>query len=278
MTNGAIPWEAAIGAVAVGLGTSVLVLARDRFPRSARVVLVSGLVVMVAGIGALVWAEPVRSLVIIGMLFVLMYLVSLLEASARWKAQSAAAGNIDGWAETIELVTAMGWVFTDAWVLDMGQVRPPFLSFERYPDGTRLNAVGRHERGGVVTIETFLDDRRGMLVTARKRSSQLRPPWMFRQVVARPIEEMVRIHDEALFRLGVAGIRSAPPFPGSGLDAERYGSRLLRRDITRRWYLWVLRPVVAWFVNRRLPLTDQEDLERQIEGYRRAVGSSAEAL
>lgn len=273
-----LPWGSVIGAVGVTLGIALFVLAQDRFPRIARTLTFLGLVLMILGFGLLVWVKPVGSLLLAGLLLVVNFLLSWVEASARWKARPTENQDVGGWANTINLMVSMGWVFTDAWLLDLGQARPPFLSFERYPDGTKLNAVGLHERGGVVTIETFLDDRQGMLVTVRKRSTQLRPPWMFRQVLDLPLEEMVRSHDEALFRLRVEGILPAPPFPGSGLDAERYGSRMLRQDITRRWYLWVLRPVAARLTNSRRPLAEQDDFDRQVELYRKTLARSASKL
>ena len=101
---------------------------------------------------------------------------------------------------------------------------------------------------------------------------------MFRQALDLPLDELIRVHDEALFRLRVAGVLPAPPFPGSGLDAERYGSRMLRDDVTRRWYLWALRPIVARVTNSRRPLVDQEDLDRQVERYRSAITRSASTL
>lgn len=270
--------ESVIGAVGVAVGTTVFVLAQDRFPRIARTVTFVGLLLMFVGFGLLVWVEPVVSLLVAGLLLFVNFLLSWVEASARWKARPAENRDVGGWAHTIHLLTSMDWVFTDAWLLDLGQARPPFLSFERYPDGTKVNAVGLHERGGVVTIETFLDDRQGMLVTVRKRSSQLRPPWMFRQVLDLPLEEMVRSHDEALFRLRVEGILPAPPFPGSGLDAERHGSRMLRRDITSRWYLWAFRPIVARLTNSRRPLAEQDDFDRQVERYGTTLARSASKL
>jgi hypothetical protein len=270
--------ESVISIAGLAVGTALFVFARARLPRIARAVMALGLLLMLAGFGVLLWLEPVKTLVVAGGIVVSSLMLSWLEAGAKWKAQPAESRDIGGWANTIELLTSMGWVFTDAWVLDLGQVRPPFLSFERYPDGTKVNAVGRHERGGALTIETFLDDRRGMLVTVRKRSSQLRPAWMFRQALDLPVDELVRAHDEALYRLRVAGIVPAPPFPGSGLDAERYGSRMLRGDVTRRWYLWALRPIVARVTNSRRPLVDQEDLDRQIEQYRSAISRSTSTL
>ena len=272
---GDFSWQPVIGTVGLVLGTTLFALSRDRFPRAARTLIVVGLVVLLAGFGLLVWVEPVRTLLLGGLIIALSVLLSWVEASALWKALPAENQDISGWAGTVHLLTSMDWVFTEAWLLDLGQARPPFLSFERHPDGTKLNAVGRHERGGVITIETFLDDRQGMLVTVRKRTSQLRPPWMFRQVLDLPLEEMVRSHDEALFRLRVEGILPAPPFPGSGLDAERYGSRMVRRDITRRWYLWALRPIVARLTSSRRPLAEQDDLDRQIERYRATLMRSA---
>jgi hypothetical protein len=272
---GDFSWEPVIGTVGLILGTTLFAFSRDRFPRVARTLSALGLVVMLAGFGLLVWAEPRISLLLGGLFVVVNFLLPWIEASARWKASPAENRDIGGWASTVHLLTSMGWVFTDAWVLDLGQVRPPFLSFERYPDGTKLNGVGRHERGGVITIETFLDDRQGMLVTVRKRSSHLRPPWMFRQVLDVPLEDLVRAHDDALFRLSVEGILPAPPFPGSGLDAERYGSRMVRADISRRWYLWVLRPIVARLTSTRRPLAEQEDFDRQVERYKTTLARSA---
>lgn len=270
--------ESVFGIVGMTLGAALFVSARDRFPRTARSVMTVGLILTTAGFGVLVWLRPVFTLALAGFLLVSNFLLSWLEATARWKAHPAEDRDIVGWANTIDLLTSLGWVFTDAWRLDLGQAMPPFLSFERHPDGTRVNAVGRHERGGVITIETFLDDRRGMLVTVRKRSTQLRPAWMFRQALDLTLEELVRAHDEALFRLRVDGILPAPPFPGSGLDAERHGSRMVRTDVTRRWYLWVFRPIVARMTGDRAPLVEQKDLERQIERYRSAIAASAPTL
>jgi hypothetical protein len=123
----------------------------------------------------------------------------------------------------------MGWVFTDAWLLDLGQARPPFQSFERYPDGTKVNAMGRHERGGVLTIEAFLDDREGMLVTVRKRSSQLRPAWMFRQALDLPVDELVRAHDE-----GSTGCVSRESFPPRRSQGGARRRTVRKPDAARR--------------------------------------------
>lgn len=260
--------ENVAGVVAVALGTLLFALGRDRFPRAARAFTYLGLLVLIAGLGLLAWMMPLQAVGMIAFFALSTFLLSWLEASARWKARPATQGDVAGWQDVISLLVALDWIFTDAWILELGQANPTFLSFERFPDGTRIGCVGRHANGGVITIETFLDGGHGMLVTVRGRSSTLRPPWMFRQELSLPLEELIRHHDEALFRLRLEGIEPAPPFSGDGLAFERHGSRKLRTHVTRRWYLWAIRPIaLRLFPSRKRPLSDQEDLERQLRKY-----------
>lgn len=268
--------ENVAGIVAVALGTLLFALGRDRFPRVARTATVVGLLVLIVGLGMVFWTTPLVAAGMISLFALLTFLLSWVEASALWKARPATQADVSGWSDVIELLVALDWIFTDAWILELGQAYPTFLSFERYPDGTRIGCVGRHANGGVITIETFLDDGEGMLVTMRGRSSTLRPPWMFRQELNLPLEELIRHHDEALFRLRMEGIEPAPPFPGDGLAFERHGSRKLRTHVTRRWYLWAIRPIaLRLFPSRKRPLSDQEDLERQLRRYHKTKPESS---
>lgn len=260
--------ENVAGIVGIAVGTLLFALGRDRFPRVARAVTILGLLALIGGLGLLAWTMPLVALGVIAVFAVITFMLSWLEASARWKALPATQGDVAGWHDVISLLVMLDWIFTDAWILELGQARPPFLSFERYPDGTRTACVGRHANGGVITIETFLDGGHGMLVTMRGRSSTLRPPWMFRQELNLGVEELIRHHDEALFRLRLEGIVPAPPFPGDGLDFERHGSRKLRSHVGSRWYLWAIRPIALRLSpSRRRPLSEQDDLERQLRRY-----------
>lgn len=263
-----------ISVVGVAVGIAALAWARDRYPRFARTVEFLGALSLLAAIALVVITEPLLS-ALIGGVFVLVNLAQAWAGtSTKWKTEPAQARAAIVWSEQIELMVSLGWDHIDTVVIDLGQIRPAFSSLARPSDETRMNMVGTSAKGGLVSIETLLDEGRGLLVTMRKKSSQLKPKWLFRQELDLPLEELVRAHDEALFLLSTHGIRVSAEVPWDMLDFEFYTSQRYRRDVRQRWPLWAIRPIaVRLSPSRRRRLGEQTDLADQVEGYRNAIAA-----
>jgi hypothetical protein len=273
----ALSLDRLVGVVGVTAGVLLVAAGRDRFPRSERVLAGAGFVVLTAALGWLVVTTPWATLAVVAVFLAWNLAMSWAATTTRWNPIPADHRAEAVWQEEIGLVHSMGWDYLGSWVLDLGQVRPTFSSLRRRHDDTRIGMMGKAPTGGVVSIETRLDDGYGLLVTLRGRSSQLRPPWMFRQELRGSLEELIRAHDEALFLLGTRGISPAPRFLGSMLEFERFTTRKYRRDVRSRWFLYMLRPLILRLsASRRRPLHEQADLERQLERYGPAIAREAD--
>jgi hypothetical protein len=143
------------------------------------------------------------------------------------------------------LLRSLGWIHRGTWIVDLGGVQPAFTAFERPGDRTRVGMMGTAPQGGVISIDTLLDEGRGVLITLRSGSSLLRPPWMFRQELKSPLNELIAARDEALFFLQTQGVTPGGTVPGDALEFEKYSNRKLRRHMFRRSWLWALRPVIV---------------------------------
>lgn len=98
--------------------------------------------------------------------------------------------------------------------------------------------LGTAPQGGVISIETMLDDSPGLMVTLRKKSTQLQPPWMFRQELpGLSLGELIRAHDESLFVLETRGIRASGYFEGSALEFDLATSTKQQRHTRKRLWL-----------------------------------------
>jgi hypothetical protein len=264
--------RATIGVVGVAIGVSLIAWGRDRFPRFTGIVDLAGLAVLVASVGWLVITAPLASIPIVFLFFLWNLMISWSGASTEWKATPADERAALVWIEETNLLHSLGWDYLGTWILDLGQVRPALTALVRPHDGTRVGMMGTSATAGVVSVETLLDDGRGLMVTLRKKSSQLRPAWMFRQELEGELQELIRAHDEAVFLLQTKGVRPTPYFPGWMLAYEFYTNAKYRTDVRRRWWLYAVRPIARRMsASRRRPLTEQTDLDQQIERYVRAI-------
>ena len=172
----------------------------------------------------------------------------------------------------MELLRSLGWINRGTWIMELGTVSPAFTTFERPGDRTRVGMIGTAPQGGVISIDTLLDEGRGVLVTLRQRSTLLRPAWMFRQELGGPLTELIAAHDEALFFLQTQGVTPGGTVPGVALEFEKYSNRKLRRHVVRRWWLWALRPIfIRLTPSTRRRLFEQPRLQHQVERYRKAI-------
>ena len=184
--------EFAIGAVAVVLGSVLTAVGKDRFPRVIRVVRWLGLVILSA---AVVWFASVSlwaTVVAAGTLLLANWALAFFATTGNLRVGSDPAGlRFRVWEGEAVLLEGLGWIRVGSWRLDLGQVQP-VLTVLRRQDGTRLGMMGTAAAGGTVSIDTLLDDGRGLLVTLRGASESLRPPWMLRQALSGDLEELIR--------------------------------------------------------------------------------------
>ena len=271
--------EALYGFVALALGGAFIAIGADRFPRLTRVITVLGLLVIV---GSLVWfslLHPLAPVIAVGGLLLANWWLAF--ASTAWtpKPKPANTWALGVWADEMDALSSLGWLHRGTWVMDRGQAQPAFTIFERPRDSTRVGMIGTAPQGGVISIETLLDESRGLMITLRDRSVTLRPRWMFRQELTGSLDELIRAHDDALFWLQTHGIAPGGTVPGPALEFEEFTTERIHRDVKRRWLLWALRPVVRRLTpSTRRPLHEQQHLDRQIERYRAAIEREASLL
>lgn len=219
-----------------------------------------------------VWAaieSPGWLLAALGAFLTLNLLYGLASTSSRIEA-SPAPPRI--WLDLCHDLHGLDWSHLGTWVLDLGGKNPEVAVHERPADGARVVAVGAAVKGGVVEVQSCLDGGTGYLTTLNKPSRTVRPPWMFKQAVGRPIPELIRAHDEALQYLRAMGIVTVPFPSGDPLDAIRAEHRMMNQFYKRRWWLVAIGPVVNRVTpSRSKQLHEQSDIERQVDRYRQLI-------
>lgn len=264
--------EALYGAVALVLGGVFVAFAGDRYPRWTRVMTAFGLLAIFA---SLVWfslLHPVAPVITVAALMSANW--ALAFGNTLWAVRTKPANSwaMSVWRNEMETLLDLGWRHLGTWVVDGGQTQPAFTIFERPHDGTRVGMIGTAPQGGVISIDTLLDDGRGLMVTLRDRSVALKPAWMFRQELPGSLDELIRAHDDALFLLQTRGITPGGTVPGPPLEFEQYTAARIHRHVVRRWWLWALRPIVRRLApSTRQPLHEQRQLDGQIDRYQTAI-------
>lgn len=258
---------------ALGLALLALFMAfvPDRFPRLSWFVGAVGTVLIVGAFVYYSQRAPLVTALVGGSLVLVTWLTRYLAVVVKPRLKPATGQAIQVWADEMQLLDTLGWEYLDTWVVETGQSEPAFTAYERPLDGTRVGMVGTAPQGGVITLETLLDNGRGLVVTAWKRSATLRPHWMFRQVLRAPLHDLIRAHDEALLLLRTEGITPARLFGGDPLEFELYTSEKLRRYAIRYWWRWAFPFSRLFAPSSKMPLANQSRLERQVARYREAI-------
>ena len=129
-------------------------------------------------------------------------------------------------------------------------------------------------------VESFLDDRRGIMTTIRGKSWALRAPFQFKQSLKdASLESLLRAHDDALYLLHTRRVRTARIEHDDPLEFIQVEQRMLRGFFKRRWWLFAIRPLVIFLApSRRRPLHEQADFARQIERYDAVLVADSEAI
>lgn len=266
-----------IGLVVAVLAAGVVLTVADRIPKLTKVLVLLGAIVLLVAVVYSVLAVPALALPLVGIFIFgnLMHVIAGTTSRFRTKPADLRAESV--WAEEVATVVSQGWEHRGTWIFDGGQTRPVWSIAVRPTDGTHVGMLGTAPHGGMVTVETLLDEGRGLLVTLRRPSSLVRPPWMFRQAIkGASLTEMIRHHDDALFFLQAHGIRAGARVPGDPFEFERFTNGKLRRHVWRRWWLWAIRPIARRFGPRTTgPVHEQPAIGKQIEKYRK--GTKAES-
>ncbi|HSJ27214.1 MAG TPA: hypothetical protein VLB67_03325, partial [Acidimicrobiia bacterium] len=166
----ALSLDRILAVVGVTVGVTVVALSRDRFPRVDRVLGAAGFLVLTAALGWLVVTTPWATMAVVAVFLAWNLALSWAATTTSWEPIPADQHAEAVWLEEIGLLHSMGWDYLGSWVLDLGQVRPTFTSLRRRHDDTRIGMMGKAAKGGIVSIETRLDDGNGLLVTLRGRS------------------------------------------------------------------------------------------------------------
>ena len=247
----------------------------DRFPRLTRAfVLFATLALAIAAVYASILV-PWLGLYLLGIFVVGNMAHGYAATTSRFRVKPAPPGSLRVWAREVAELEAQGWTHAGTWLLDGGQTRPVWSIVRRPQDHTQVGMLGTAAPGGVITIDTILDDGRGLLVTLRGSSSALRPHWLFRQEIkGASLTEMVKHHEDALFFLQAHGVVPSATVPAGALEFESYTTRKFRRHYKRRWWLWAIRPIARRLGARTTgPLHEQPSIAKQVEQYRAATES-----
>lgn len=268
--------EALYGAIAAVLGGLCIAVFADRYPEATRAFVWFGGLLIAVALAWFAMLDPWAPVAIVGLFLLLNWMIALSHTTSSFRANPGTDWALGVWQEEAELLRSLGWLHRGTWSMDLGRVMPAFTVFERPGDRTRIGMMGTAPRGGIISIDTLLDEGRGVLITLRRESRLLRPRWMFRQELTGSLTELITAHDEAQFFLQTHGIAPGGTVPGAALEFEKYSNRKLRRHVIRRWWLWALRPVVIRLApSTRRPLFEQAHLARQIERYRKAIRREA---
>ena len=236
----------ALVAIAVAAGGAMAVA--DRFPRITRILVLFGtLALAVAAVYTSV-EVPWLGLSLLGIFALGNMAHGYAATTSKFRVKPAPLRSLSVWAREVAELRALGWAHLGTWLLDGGQTQPVWAILRRPTDRTQAGMLATAAPGGVISIDTLLDDGRGLLVTLRGSSSSLRPHWMFRQEIkGASLTEMVKHHDDALFYLQAHGVAPSDAVPGDALGFERYTTRKCRRHYKRRWWLWAIRPIARRF-------------------------------
>jgi hypothetical protein len=264
--------EVLYGAIAAALGGVFISVFADRYPVATRAFVWFGVLLITVSLAWFALLSLWAPVIVVALVMLLNWGVAVSHTTSADRAKPGTGWALGVWQEEAESLRSLGWIHRGTWILDVGRVTPAFTVFERPGDRTRVGMMGTAPYGGVISIDTLLDEGRGVLITLRNRSSLLRPPWMLRQELARPLSELIAAHDEALFLLEANGITAGGTVPGDALEFEKYSNRKLRRHMFRRWWLWALRPIVIRLArSTRRPLFEQIHTARQITRYGKAI-------
>lgn len=264
--------EALYGAIAAAFGGILISVFADRYPGAAQAFVWFGAVLITVALAWFALLDPWAPVVVVALFMLLNWAMAVSHTNSAFRAKPGTGWALGVWKEEADLLRSLGWIHRGTWIMDFGRVMPAFTVFERPGDRTRVGMMGTAPQGGVISIDTLLDEGRGVLITLRKGSSLLRPHWMFRQELNEPLTGLIGAHDEALFLLKSLEVTPGGTVPGVPLEFEKYSNRKLRRHMFRRWWLWALRPIVIRLTpSTRRRLADQPHVSRQITRYRKAI-------
>ena len=264
--------EVLYGAIAAALGGVFISVFADRYPATTRAFVWFGVLFITVSLAWFALLNPWAPVIVVALFMLLNWAVAVSHTTSADRAVPGTGWALGVWQEEAESLRSLGWIHRGTWIMDVGRVTPALTVFERPGDRTRVGMMGTAPQGGVISIDTLLDEGRGVLITLRNRSSLLRPPWMFRQELDESLAGLIVAHDEALFLLGTLEVTPGGTVPGVPLEFEKYSNRKLRRHMFRRWWLWTMLPLVIRLTpSTRRPLSEQLRLTRQIKRYRKAI-------
>ncbi len=264
--------EALYGAIAAALGGTLISVFADRYPAATRAFVWFGVLLITVSLAWFALLNPWAPVIVVALVMLLNWGVAVSHTTSAFRAKPGTGWALGVWKEEADLLRSLGWIHRGTWIMDVGRAAAAFTVFERPSDRTRVGMMGTAPQGGVISIDTLLDEGRGVLITLQKGSRLLRPAWMLRQELDEPLTELIVAHDEALFWLQTLEVTPGGTVPGVPLEFEKYSNRKLRRHMFRRWWLWTLHPLLIRLTpSTQRRLSEQPHLARQIKRYRKAI-------